>query len=50
MVVFQSDVPSNAGHRGNGLELVDDVAWDEIDVIVAEFDFCVPDALATELV
>lgn len=43
-------MPCQAADRGHGLELVDDVARDEIDVIVAEADASVADALATQLV
>lgn len=43
-------MPRQAADRRHGLELVDHVARDEIDVIVAEADASVADALATQLV
>lgn len=50
MVLPQADVPGQAAHRRHRLELVDHIARDEVDVIVAEADAGVADALAPQLV
>lgn len=50
MVLPEADVPRQAAHGRHGLKLVDDVAWDEVDVVVAQLQACVPDALAPQLV
>ena len=43
-------MPSYAGTRREGLELMNDVAWDEVDVVVTETDACIADALSSQLV
>lgn len=47
VVLSQADVPCQAADGRHGLELVDHVARDEIDVVVAQADACVVNALAT---
>ena len=43
-------MPGDAGAGGDGAKLVDDVPRDEVDVVVAETQLGVADALATQLV
>ena len=43
-------MPRDAGAGRNGLELVDHVARDEVDVVVAEFDAGVANSLPPQLV
>lgn len=43
-------MPGQTADSGHGLELVDHVAGDEVDVVVAQADAGVADALATQLV
>lgn len=43
-------MPRQAAHRRHRLELVDHVARDEVDVVVAEADAGVADALSPQLV
>ena len=50
VVLLEAHVPGDAGDGGDGAELVDDVARDEVDVVVAQLDARVADALATHLV
>lgn len=50
MVLLEADVPRQAAHGRHRLKLVDDVARDEIDVIVAQLQARIPDALAPQLV
>jgi hypothetical protein len=47
-VLLQSNVPRDAGRRRDRPELVDDVAWQEVDVVVAERDARVPNSLSEE--
>lgn len=50
MVLFEADVPGQAADGGHGLELVDDVPRDEVNVVVAELDADVADAFPPQLV
>lgn len=50
MVLFEADVPGQAADGRHGLELVDDVSWDEVNVIVTELDADVADAFPPQLV
>lgn len=50
VVLFEADVPGQAADSGHRLELVDDVPRDEVDVVVAELDAGVSDALPPQLV
>lgn len=50
MVLFEADVPGKAADGRDGLELVDDVSWDEVNVIVTELDADVADAFPPQLV
>lgn len=43
-------MPRQAAHGGHSLELVDHIAWDEIDVVVAEANAGVADSLSAQLV
>lgn len=49
-VLLEADVPGQAADGGHGLELVDDVPGDEVDVVVAELRPDVADALSPQLV
>lgn len=50
MVLFEADVPGQAADGGHGLELVDDVSRDEVNVVVTELDAGVADAFPPQLV
>lgn len=50
VVLFEADVPGQAAHGRHRLELVDDVSGDEVNVVVAELDAGVSDALPPQLV
>lgn len=50
VVLFEADVPGQAADRRHGLKLVDDIPRDEVDVVVAELDTDVADALPPQLV
>lgn len=50
MVLLEADVPRQAAHSRHRLKLVDDVAWDEVDVVIAQLQACVPDSLTPQLV
>lgn len=43
-------MPGQAADGGDGLELVDNVARDEVDVVMAKADSSITDTLATQLV
>ena len=46
LVLAQADVPGQAAHCGDSLELVDDIPGDEVNVVVTQLDADVTDALA----
>lgn len=50
MVLFEADVPGQAADGRHGLELVDNVPRDEVNVIVAELDADIADAFPPQLV
>lgn len=50
MVLFEADVPGQAADGGHGLELVDDVSRDEVNVIVTELDADIANAFPPQLV
>lgn len=50
VILLQADMPRQAAHSRNRLELVDHVAGDEVDVVMAEPDAGVADTLPPELV
>lgn len=50
MVLFEADVPGQAANGGHGLELVDDVSRDEVNVIVTELDADIANAFPPQLV
>lgn len=50
VVLFQPQVPSDAGACRNGAKLMDYVARDEIDVIVTQLEACVANAFSSKLV
>lgn len=50
MVLFEADVPGQAADGRHGLELVDNVPWDEVNVIVTELDADIADAFPPQLV
>lgn len=50
VVLFEADVPGQAADRRHRLKLVDDVPRDEVNVVVAELDADVTDALPPQLV
>lgn len=50
IVIFQSQVPSDARASADGAELMDNVAGNEIDVVVLETNLSVANAISTELV
>lgn len=43
-------MPGQAAHRRHRLELVHHVAWNEVDVVMAEADAGIADALPPQLV
>ena len=50
MVLFQSQMPCNAGTGTDGAKLMDDIARDEINVVVPETELGVANAVSAELV
>lgn len=50
VVLFEADVPGQAADGGHGLKLVDDVSRDEVNVVVAELDAGIANALPPQLV
>lgn len=50
LVPFETDVPGQAADRRHRLELVDDIPWDEVNVVVTELDTDVADAFPSQLV
>lgn len=50
VVLVQPEVPGDAGAGCYGAKLVDDVARDEVDVVVTQLEACVANALPAKLV
>ncbi len=50
VVLFQAEMPGNAGTSRDGAKLMDNVPGNEIYVIVVESEFGVADTFTTELV
>lgn len=50
MVLFEADVPGQAADCRHRLELVDDVPWDEVNVVVTELDTDISNAFPPQLV
>lgn len=50
VVLLEADVPGQAADRRHRLELVDDVPWDEVDVVVTELDMHIANAFPPQLV
>lgn len=50
VVAMESQVPGHARASADGSELVNDVTWNEVDVVVPETESGVADAIATKLV
>lgn len=50
VVLFEADVPGEAADGRHRLELVDDVPWDEVNVVVTELDADIANAFSPQLV
>lgn len=50
VVLLEPDVPGDGGDGGHRPELVDDVAGQEVDVIVVEVDARIADPVPTQLI
>lgn len=50
VVLFEADVPGQAADGRHGLELVDDISWDEVNVVVTELDADIANAFPPQLV
>jgi len=46
-VLLESDMPRNTGDCRYRAELVDNIARNEVDVVVSQFEISIADALAT---
>lgn len=49
-ILLEPEMPGNTGAGGNGTKLMDDVARDEVDVVVSQLEAGIAYALTSKLV
>lgn len=50
IILIETNVPSDAGHGGNRTELMDDVAWKKVNIIIIEWYFGVANSFTMQLI
>jgi hypothetical protein len=50
VILFKTQVPRNTGAGGYGTELVNDVTWNEVNVIVSQLETGIANAITSKLV